>query len=89
MSDPKIISIGDDYRQYPKRFWGTRDKARAAAEARASAQLRAVQPLPGKSVPGDPSAFRLYGHGGERGRDEARARRVDRLLGELGIRPRR
>jgi len=89
MSDPKIISIGDDYRQYPKRFWGTRDKARAADEASARAQLRELQPLPGKPVPGDPSALRLYGHGGQRGRDEARTRRVETLLGELGIRPRR
>jgi hypothetical protein len=84
--NPNIVSVGDARAraETPRAWWGRRDYENHAAEQRAKAQLHAIEPLPGPSVPGNPSGLRLY--------DQPKPRRspkdVDRLLEKLGIRPR-
>jgi hypothetical protein len=34
-----VVSIGDDYRRYSRKFWGTRDRERAAREEQQAAAL--------------------------------------------------
>lgn len=89
--NPNIISVGDDFRDWPKELWGTRDRARARAEDRARAQLKAMtlrperefKPLPlGQPVPGV-SGFRLY----EKPRWSLRE--IDRRLEKHGVEWRR
>jgi hypothetical protein len=51
----KITSLGDDFRKWPREFWGTRDIAQARAEELAKAALRPTprkfEALPGPPIP--------------------------------------
>jgi hypothetical protein len=44
MNDPNVISIGDDFRRYPREHWGTRDRVRAAREDRVKAMAEGTRP---------------------------------------------
>jgi hypothetical protein len=77
--DNGIISLGNEWYLYPPQFWGSRDRARAAAvEPRETGNLPVVAPLP-EIAPGCRSKPR-------RARVDARSAAVDRILGDLGIR---
>jgi hypothetical protein len=93
--NPKIISLGEDFREYPKEWWGSRDVAKAAAEdlARATAQQlpRDFEPLPSAPVTLSLNSLSL---GGPPSRAERRRLglpprpgRLDALLAKHGIKP--
>jgi hypothetical protein len=96
--DPRVISIGSDFRDYPREFWGTRDRARARAEDRARALLQASRPLPAAfgPLPGPPVSFSVNPLRLDAPVSSAERRRLglpprhelDARLAKLGIRPR-
>jgi hypothetical protein len=96
MSWNNIVSLGDDdFRRYPRRYWGSKDRARAAREDRIRAELKALthtparefEPLPIQS-PNPMGAFSLNPRPSRLGQG-ARSRNVDQLLEHLGIRGKR
>jgi hypothetical protein len=92
MTDPNVISVGDDYREWPRETWGTRDQVRAAREERARAEVeRLTKGLPSSWQPYEPGArdmpgFRRLNAPRSRASDP-RGRRVDKILEHLGIEP--
>ena len=47
----KIISIGDDFRQWPKKYWGTPDREVDAELKAQSARLYSLEPLTPSPTP--------------------------------------
>jgi hypothetical protein len=91
VTDPNVISIGEDFRDFSPEHWG-RDRARAAREDRAKSLLEASKPVPREfsALPGRPvnlSISSLYGAPSPPGRN-ARGRALDERLQKLGIDPR-
>ena len=88
MTDNNIESIGDDYRKYSRKFWGSRDRARAAKEEQQAAALSDwFLPIERDKVPDHVMAWSL----GPTKQDEERKRRLNlaRLEEKRGLRPRR
>jgi hypothetical protein len=89
MNEPdnhNIISLGDDFRQFDRKFWGWRDRARAAREDQQASLsdtwiLGGDRPLPPDHV----MAWQLHGSTKQ---DEARRRRLNiaRLEQKFGLR---
>jgi hypothetical protein len=83
-----VVSIGNDFRNYDRRFWGWRDRARAAREDELSSHSKSWF-LPGNTplVPDTVASFQLHG---ESEADKARRtrRNIARLEEKLGRRPR-
>jgi hypothetical protein len=89
MSNPdNIISIGDDFRQYDRKSWGWRDRARAQREDAQTDHSKSWF-LPGQVqlVPDTIASFQLHG---EPEADKARRTRLNvrRLEQKHGLRPR-
>jgi hypothetical protein len=85
MNDDNIISIGDDFRQYDRKFWGWKDRARAAREDRqASLSDQWIMGGSGQLHPDHLMSWQL----GPTKEDEARRRRrnIARLEEKHGIR---
>ena len=62
MTNPKVISVGDDFRDWPTETWGSRDRERARAQDRVALEASAsknVLPLAVPMTPGSASAFTL------------------------------
>jgi hypothetical protein len=91
MSRPDIVSVGDDFRKWPERLWGSRDRERAAKVEQATAGVRMPEPLVPlvgpTPVPGhvglNPSTDEA-----ESRREDDRRRAADRVLEDAGVRPR-
>jgi hypothetical protein len=83
-----VVSIGDDFRQFDRKFWGWRDRARAQREDALTDHSKSWV-LPGNTqhVPDTVASFQLHG---PTKADEARRTRlnVKRLEEKLGRRPR-
>ena len=83
-----VVSIGDDFRSYDRKFWGWRDRARAAREDEMSSHSKSWF-LPGQAplVPDTVASFQLHGPTEQ---DEQRRRRhnIARLEEKHGLRPR-
>ena len=79
----KIITLGPDYREWPRKYWGTRDRAREEALKAQSARLQSVEPLTPPPTPA--VSVSLYGEQGDR---ERRRREIDRLLVKHGLKER-
>jgi hypothetical protein len=98
VTDPNVISIGDDFRDFSPEHWGTRDRAQAQAEDRARAALEASKP-PARDfrpLPGPPVTLSVnpFGPAPPSSADDRRLGLTPRLdldgrLAKLGIRPRR
>jgi hypothetical protein len=74
----KIITLGKDWWTFPREYWGTRDRARAAAHLAEQQRLDPVVP-----PLHTPVNFSLHEKPSRAG---ARSRNVDEVLKELGIR---
>ena len=85
MTDNGIISIGDDFRRWPRKFWGSRDREVADALDAQTRRLRETGPL----LPPPPNlvSFSLYED--RQGDRDRRRREIDRLLEKHGLIPRR
>ncbi len=84
-----VISIGDDFRRYPRKLWGSRDRARAAKEEQQAEALSDwFLPIERDKVPDHVMSWQLIGPVAA---DEARRRRLNlaRLEEKNGLRPRR
>jgi hypothetical protein len=83
---PGIITVGNRH-EWPREFWGSKDWE---DEDRLQAQLgnTSLGASPIVPPPGPQSSFGLFAKP-RRARPDARAEAVDRLLEELGVRPRR
>jgi hypothetical protein len=83
-----VVSIGDDFRNYDRRFWGWRDRARAQRED-ALTDHSTSWLLPGNTqlVPDTVASFRLYGES-EAEKARRTRRNIARLEQKLGRRPR-
>jgi hypothetical protein len=89
MSDTdNIVSIGDDFRNYDRRFWGWRDRARADREDR-QADLTSEWILGGPKNPPPDHVMSWQLHGQTKA-DEQRQRRqrIARLEEKHGLRER-
>ena len=89
-----IESVGDDYRRWPRSLWGTRDRARAAREDRARAQVKGMaRATPTEFEPLPSASRRTCRRSGsirrDRGQAVTRSGPVDAVLEKLGIQPAR
>jgi hypothetical protein len=88
MNDPNVISVGDDWREWPCETWGTQDRVQHAREERARAEAKAqrarMRPAPREHTPlamgpgSDVGSFQLDPP--RQPRRDARGREIDRLL---------
>jgi hypothetical protein len=83
----EIISIGDDFRRYDRKFWGKRDRARAAREEQ-QADLSDQWILPAERAKPPDHVMTWQLHGPTK-RDEEMRRRLNlkRLEEKHGLRP--
>jgi hypothetical protein len=81
--DNGIISLGKQWYEFPPEYWGSADRAKAAAfQPRELGNLAAVTPLP-------QLAGGWFRSKPRRGSNNATSRAVDALLEDIGVRPRR
>jgi hypothetical protein len=82
-----VVSIGDDFRRYSRKFWGSRDRERAAREEQRAADLSSLGLLGEQAKPPDHVlSWQLHGPTKQ---DEERRRRLNlkRLEEKHGLRP--
>lgn len=86
MNNPNIVSVGDDWRSWPRETWGTRDRVHAARRERVRAQLKGFPSSWEAFDPGarDMPGFRHLNPPRSRATD-ARGRQIDAILDHLGI----
>lgn len=82
-----VISIGSDFRNYSRRFWGSADRERAALTEPKSSDREWILPGSRDLAPDHVMAWNLHGHTKQ---DEARRQRLEliRLEEKNGLRPR-
>ena len=87
MSWNSVVSLGPDFRDWPRESWGSRDRVQAAREDRVRALTRepprSFEPLP-VFAPNPMGGFSLYSKPRRRG-DTYRSRQIDALLEQLGV----
>jgi hypothetical protein len=84
MSNPKIISVGDDWYAWPPSLWGSRDRAKAAQLGLGQQEIGKMPATTALTQPPSlPPGFRL--HAKPSTARDARGKSVDALLDRLGI----
>jgi hypothetical protein len=81
--DNGIVTLGAEWWMYSREFWGSRDRAKAAASQSQELGSTVVGPTLPAIAPG------WFRPRPRRGTDSAASRAVDELLEAQGIRPRR
>jgi hypothetical protein len=83
--NPKLVSVGDDWRSWPPELWGTRDRARAERERWANERHQPFGPGP---IVESPHALKGFGGLYDRGRPRPSAQAIaaDHVLKSFGVR---